>query len=61
MDNEGILRAGGRLEYRPFPFEICHPILLGNVRLTVVLMWSEYLTTRDPRAERTLAEFQQRF
>ena len=61
IDAAGILRVGGRLENGPFPFETRHPILLGNDRLAVVFMWSAHLTSRHSEAERTLAEFQQRF
>ena len=60
-DAAGILRAGGRLENGPFPFETRHPIVLGNDRLAAVFMWSAHLASRHSGAERTLAEFQQRF
>lgn len=57
LDGRGLLRAGGRLKNGPFSFETRHPLVLGNSRITEVLMWGAHLSVRHSGAERTLTEF----
>ena len=61
LDEHGLIRGGGRLQYSQLVFGTCHQIILGRHRLTEILIRSHHVDKMHLGVEALVALLQQRF
>lgn len=55
MDDQGLIRVGGRLGKAPLPFDVRHPVLLPpKARITELIVWQTHLDGAHSATEATL-------
>ncbi len=62
LDQEGLLRVGGRIEQGDFSFNVKHPILIPHDHpLSKLIIMEEHTLLRHPSTERLLSSLRTRF
>ena len=61
VDEDGILRVGGRIEHGPFSRDRKHPMILPDSRLCEMIISDLHICLAHSSPERTLADYQVRY
>ena len=61
LDNEGILRVGGRLNNSQMPFHLRHPIILPKSSVTELIIDQEHRRKYHSGTQSTLYAIRQRY
>ena len=61
IDNNGILRIGGRIGRSAYSFDVKHPAILGSHHLTDIIIRHHHITYGHGTTERVLGELRTRY